>query len=96
MTVSKYDLSGVDLIKENLYDNFHFIDNPNQEANSKGYFGKNKQYLYSFTVEEVPFNCANFDNFDINKTVNTKRGLGIMEEVTFNWSRKTVTIEGRV
>jgi len=96
MTVSKYDLSGVDLIKENLYDNFHFIDNPNQEANSKGYFGKNKQYIYSFTVEEVPFNCTNFDNFDINKTVNTKRGLGIMEEVTFNWSRKTVTIEGRV
>jgi len=85
-----------DLIKENLYDNFHFIDDPNQSANSKGYFSKSRQLIYSFNIEEVPFNCTNFNNFDINKTVNTKRGLGIMEEVTFNWSRKTVSIQGRV
>ena len=96
MTVSKYDLTGVDLIKENLYDNFHFIDDPNQEANSKGYFSKGKQYTYTFDVNDVTFNCSNFHNFDINKTILTKKGRAIMEEVTFNWSTKTMSIKGRV
>jgi hypothetical protein len=84
------------LFEENLYDNFHFIDDPNQDANSKGYFSKGKQYTYTFDVNDVTFNCSNFHNFDINKTILTKKGRAIMEEVTFNWSTKTMSIKGRV
>jgi hypothetical protein len=84
------------LIPENLYDNFHFIDDPLQRPNSKGFTGKNSLFFHEFEINSIPFNCQTFANFDINKTVKLKKGSGIMDEVEFNWSQKTVNIRGRI
>jgi hypothetical protein len=95
MAVSKLDLNG-GIMKETLYDNFHFIDDPLQRPNSKGYFSKGAQFFYEFEKNNIPFTCENFANFDINKTIMTKKGSAIMDEVEFNWSKKTMNIKGRV
>jgi hypothetical protein len=95
MAVSKFDLNG-GIMKETLYDNFHFIDDPLQRPNSKGYFSKGAQFFYEFEKNNIPFSCENFANFDINKTIMTKKGSAIMDEVEFNWSKKTMNIKGRV
>lgn len=102
MTTAKYTFNFCDnlqtntLIKENLYDNFHFIDDPRQLPNSKGYVGKNSFYDYEYEIENIPFNCDDWNNFDINKTIKVKKGEATMDEVTFNFSKRLLTIKGKV
>lgn len=79
----------------NLYQNFHFIDNPRNVPNSCGYRSKYNPKGYSFEVE-VPFSCSDLNTFDMDNHVLTSEGRGTIERVEFNLQTRNVIISGLV
>ena len=74
----------------NLYTNFHAIDDPR----STGV----KQFDFSFTVTD--FTCNEFRNFDFDKIVEVLKNEAIVpgevQEVQFNFTKRTIEINGQI
>lgn len=84
----------------NLYDCFHFIENPQLTAhNHLGYTGKySKKYLrFNFKIK---FTCAEYLSFTNDSAINiTVLGVvtkALIEEISFNFADMTADIRGLV
>jgi hypothetical protein len=73
----------------NLYSLFHYIDNPRLPSAT--------QWDFSFTFQ---FTCDDYQNFDWSKTVEMLKGgvqkFGQIEEIKFNFTNRTASVQGMV
>ena len=83
----------------NLYDCFHFIENPRNATNHLGYTSKYSKKYLRFTVE-VEFTCEEFIAFDSDSAVTidvlgtpTK---GMIESVDWDFKKRTCIIKGLI
>jgi hypothetical protein len=68
-----------------MYSNFWHIEDP-RESNFQG-------KSYELTVEMT---CALMSVIDIDGRVKTSEGIGDITDITFDYSKKTVTIKGEI
>ena len=73
----------------NLYSNFHYIDNPRLALATN--------YNFKFTFA---FDCATYNSFDFNKTVKLVLGgnvkYGQVRELSVDFNKRTISVTGIV
>lgn len=82
-----------------LYQNFHFIDNPTNPYNARGFAAKSINYGRKFKAEKI-FNCNDYLDFNENSavllSVDGVNAIGQIEEVEFDFGKNIMKIEGSV
>jgi len=75
--------------KDNLYSNFHYIDNPR--------LPQNVNFDFKFTFE---FTCQEFADFEFGKTIRLIRGgqekFGQIKEIQVDFNKRTIQVTGVV
>lgn len=76
-------------LQNNLYTNFHYIDNPR--------LASAQQFEYSF---EFRFDCVHLADFDYHKTIKmTRNGIvkyGTIDEAVIDFNKRTISVKGKV
>jgi hypothetical protein len=81
----------------NLYDNFHFIENPRNAPNHRGVYGKyqRKWLKYSLTID---FSCAEYLSYQNDSAIMINvfgtPTKAIIESIEFNFKDRTARITG--
>ena len=82
-----------------LYDNFHFIDNPKNLPNGRGYYSKNRKYGLKWSYE-IEFDCDMFLSF--NETSGVQLSIfgqdvtAMIESAEFDFKKRTLKLKGKV
>ena len=82
-----------------LFDNFHFIDNPRNLPNGRGYFSKKRRLGYKFKLD-IDFDCVLFNSFDVNSgillNIDGVDVTALATSLEFDFKTKIVKIEGKI
>ena len=83
----------------NLYDNFHFIENPRNITNSRGFTSRYSRKYLKFTVT-IEFTCAEYLAYESDSSIMVNlRGVptkAIIESIEFDYSKKIAKIRGLI
>jgi hypothetical protein len=96
--ISIYSGNGLSNYEDcNLYDNFHFIENPRNVPNHRGVYGKyqRKWLKYSLTID---FSCAEYLSYQNDSAIMINvfgtPTKAIIESIEFNFKDRTARITG--
>ena len=82
-----------------LYDNFHFIDNPKNLPNGRGYYAKFRKFGLQWSVK-MTFNCAEYLSFNetsgVKLNVNGTEVIAMIENAEFDFKTRELTLKGKV
>lgn len=82
-----------------LYDNFHFIDNPKNLQNGRGYTSKNRKFGLKWSYE-MDFDCDMFTSYDetsgVLLSIFGQEVVAMIESAEYDFKKRTLKLKGKV
>lgn len=82
-----------------LYDNFHFIDNPKNLPNGRGYYSKFRKFGLQWSFK-MAFTSAEYLSFNetsgVKLNVNGTDVIAMIESAEFDFKNRELTLKGKV